>query len=201
METSFWWDVWSGPCSLKSAFPVLYRFSSKKFGSIKDFIVTSPSDESWVLSFSREIREAEIPMVSSLLHQIGNPPPTLNGAADSLSWTLTPKGSYTVKSFYDQLGGPPQQEYPYQITFRKETTTSQTAAIYANTTSKPPSTSSSIVTSPGKFGHSSSQITGGVGASPMKSWILHTVGRQKCRDQIPDSLLDIYKFRGLQDTF
>ncbi|OVA13389.1 Glycosyltransferase AER61 [Macleaya cordata] len=44
-----------------------------------------------------------MPQLAELLQAIGPAPPLLNNEADTFSWSLTPKGNFTVQSLYEHL--------------------------------------------------------------------------------------------------
>ncbi|OVA10612.1 hypothetical protein BVC80_807g9 [Macleaya cordata] len=94
LHTSFWWDHWIDNSSLEENFHPLFKIASLKNGSVYDIISYSNAGPCWNISFSRELKEEEIPILASLLHKIGDPPPA-SQLADSISWPHSSKG-FTV---------------------------------------------------------------------------------------------------------
>ncbi|OVA05875.1 hypothetical protein BVC80_1701g6 [Macleaya cordata] len=74
LHTSFWWDHWIDNSSLEEDFHPLFKIAILKNGSVNDFISYSNAGPCWNISFSRELKEEEIPILASLLHKIGDPP-------------------------------------------------------------------------------------------------------------------------------
>ncbi|OVA09746.1 hypothetical protein BVC80_9101g291 [Macleaya cordata] len=75
-------------------------------GSIQQFTNESHSGQrDWNIRFSRDISNSETPQLAELLQAIGPAPPILNNEADTFSWSLTPKGNFTVQSLYEHLSG------------------------------------------------------------------------------------------------
>ncbi|OVA15333.1 hypothetical protein BVC80_8497g4 [Macleaya cordata] len=75
-------------------------------GSIQQFTTQSHSGQrDWNIRFSSEIYNNEMPQLAELLQAIDPAPPLLNNEADTFSWSLTPKGNFTVQSLYEHLSG------------------------------------------------------------------------------------------------
>ncbi|OVA17189.1 hypothetical protein BVC80_8389g4 [Macleaya cordata] len=104
MQTSFWWDHWLDNLVLAVDFCSIFKISSFKDGMVRDFISESGTGPSWNFSFTRNLKEDEIPILATFLHKIGTPPP-LSLEEDAISWPHNQNG-LSVKSVYDFLSSP-----------------------------------------------------------------------------------------------
>uniref|UniRef100_A0A2N9GDX6 Reverse transcriptase domain-containing protein n=1 Tax=Fagus sylvatica TaxID=28930 RepID=A0A2N9GDX6_FAGSY len=69
-KTKFWDDVWCGSCSLRNAFPDLYRIARHKDAVVGDLLQFQNGGVTWLLDFIRHVQDWELESVNSLLEML-----------------------------------------------------------------------------------------------------------------------------------
>ena len=100
----FWKDTWCGTEPLSETFHNIYTFSTTKDAYLEDIWDWSKEEGRWNPTFLRSFNDWEINDVVNLMTIIHSA--RLNPERqDSLVWSLTKSGIFTVKSCYDKLTG------------------------------------------------------------------------------------------------
>ncbi|OVA10731.1 hypothetical protein BVC80_645g54 [Macleaya cordata] len=102
-KISFLFDTWSGRKPLKELGPSIFKLSTRKEGSLSDYIIQTTQGSDWFIPFSRDPRTTEMQELLQLLQNVGTSPPTLDVLEDTIKWPFTKNGVYTVKTTYDHL--------------------------------------------------------------------------------------------------
>ena len=96
-QTRFWEDSWLGPTPLKDQYPVLYNIAYNKNKTVANVLGTVPIN----LPFRRVIignnRTHWMNLVERLMRV------KLGDGEDTFKWTLTSNGTFTVKSYCEDL--------------------------------------------------------------------------------------------------
>lgn len=97
--TLFWSDLWIGDQPLELAFPSLYEIATDKNGTV----ASQRDNTTWNLAFRQLLSPTRCVALGTLMgllmsHQ-------WKRGVDSLTWTLTEHGGFTVKSLYSKLKG------------------------------------------------------------------------------------------------
>ena len=66
-KTKFWDNVWCGSCSLKHAFPDLYRIARNKDAAVGDLLQFQNGAVTWFIDFIRHVQNWEFESVNLLL--------------------------------------------------------------------------------------------------------------------------------------
>lgn len=101
--TSFWKDVWLSNEPLNTIYPLLYILYSKKTVDVKD--LWSTESNSWDIRFRRNLKDAEIVELASLLHTLSFC--RINNDMDRPIWRLEPHGIFSTSSLLRDLQKPP----------------------------------------------------------------------------------------------
>ncbi|OVA10265.1 Reverse transcriptase zinc-binding domain [Macleaya cordata] len=170
-------------------------------GSIQQFTTELHSGQrDWNIRFSREIYNSEMPQLAELLQAIGPAPPLLNNEADTFSWSLTPKGNFTVQSLYEHLSSNQNLDFPSAIVwnsklppkicfFMRQASLGKILTLdnlincqmhtsYVYSARNHPTTSYYIAHSPNLYGIKFFHSLVGVGASPKLCSTWYVVGPQ-----------------------
>ena len=98
----FWKDVWCGEMSSCDSFPSLYAIVELKDTWVKVYWSGPTDGEGWNPLFTRLFNDWEVAEVQRLLFQLGSEA-VIEGREDSLSWTKSKDGLFSVKSLYKAL--------------------------------------------------------------------------------------------------
>ena len=96
--TRFWEDTWLGKKPLKDQYPLLYNIVQHQNVSIHDVFHNAPPIN---IGFRRALVGSKWEMWSHLCTRLMDI--TLTDAPDIFHWNLTPNGTFTVKSMYEDL--------------------------------------------------------------------------------------------------
>ena len=116
---SFWHDPWCGSNLLKDLFPDLFtRFRSKE-AWISDLIVSASEEGSRSCNFHarRAPEDWEQENFCSFIEFLYSHMPRGEGD-DTLTWKLTKKGVFNVRSYYKLLSGPYNEVFPWECIWR-----------------------------------------------------------------------------------
>lgn len=97
---SFWNQLWNGTQKLSFKYPRLYRLSTLKNGSVRDFCSTEDGQIAWDFHFRRNLLDADISELIHLLEDIKNV--TLK-EGDAISWNPDRNGTFSISSCYNTL--------------------------------------------------------------------------------------------------
>ena len=97
MSTRFWEDTWLGEASLAIQYPSLYNIVQRKESYVGTILQSVPLNIQFRWSLVGERWKSWIHLVRRVMDV------QLTDQSDSLHWTLTKNGSFTVKSFYLDL--------------------------------------------------------------------------------------------------
>ncbi|KAG9449626.1 hypothetical protein H6P81_009591 [Aristolochia fimbriata] len=102
-HTLFWRDMWLGSAPLRIRHPSLYRVAASPDATVLDTLGSNQSHSTdWASVFRRALREDEVVALSSLESLIGSFYKD-DGRLDSLIWSPSMDGSFTVASAYSVL--------------------------------------------------------------------------------------------------
>uniref|UniRef100_A0A2N9H6M3 Reverse transcriptase zinc-binding domain-containing protein n=1 Tax=Fagus sylvatica TaxID=28930 RepID=A0A2N9H6M3_FAGSY len=98
----FWTDRWCGTCSLKEAFPELFRITRNKEALVKEHIQYHNEVVSWVLNFIRPVQDWEEESISSFLDLLYSS--SVKGyGLNKVCWRGSQQKGFQVKSYYKAL--------------------------------------------------------------------------------------------------
>lgn len=108
----FWHDKWMSNVQLKVEFPRLFRLSVDKEGNLSSFMQRRDISGNWRFMFSRSLLAWEEEEVQRLQELIRDAPRINEELPDSVRWTASPSGQFTVASmrkWYEVNQGPKLQ--------------------------------------------------------------------------------------------
>jgi hypothetical protein len=101
-KTKFWDDVWCGSCSLKHAFPDLYRIARNKDAAVGDLPQFQNGAVTWLIDFIRHVQDWELESVNSLLELLYSS--SAKGCEEyRMCWRGGCKDGFQVKAYYRDI--------------------------------------------------------------------------------------------------
>ena len=113
---SFWHDPWFGSNPLEDLFPNLFTHSRSKETWISNLIVSASEvgSRSWNFHFRQALEDWEEENVCSFIEFLYSHLPRGEGD-DTLTWKLTKKGVFDVRSYYKLLSGLYNEVFPWSV--------------------------------------------------------------------------------------
>ncbi|KAF5193034.1 Reverse transcriptase zinc-binding domain, partial [Thalictrum thalictroides] len=119
-RVSFWNDIWCGESSFRDEFPELYLKSYEKEGSVASHLKWEDNVHAWDLKIRARLSEAEIEQTGNLLHLLESVQPCVEDE-DTIRWTLSRTGRYTVRSMHDVIAAREGVvNYPHKLVWKSD---------------------------------------------------------------------------------
>jgi hypothetical protein len=118
-KTKFWNDVWCGSCSLRTAFPDLYRIARHKDVVVGDLLQFQNGVVTWLLDFIRHVQDWELESVNLLLELLYSSSAKGFGE-DRMCWRGGSKGGFQVKAYYSALLSQSGLHWPWKSIWKSK---------------------------------------------------------------------------------
>jgi hypothetical protein len=109
--------LWCGDKSLKQCFPVLFSIVRNKDARVTDNLVVQNGVTKWNVIFTHPIQDWEMEMVLSFFTRLYSIS-VRHGEDDRLVWSLSKRGLFEVKSYYEVLNRKDGPSFPWKSIWR-----------------------------------------------------------------------------------
>jgi hypothetical protein len=116
-KVSFWHDIWCGDRPLKISYPTLFSIAQQQDAWVADHMQNQDGRTQWDVIFTRPVQDWEVEMVLSFFEQLYSIQ-FRQGEDDRMTWSLSKRGLFDVKSFYTRLISQDCLPFPWKSIWR-----------------------------------------------------------------------------------